>query len=363
MVGGQIAIQLQSGQSGDRVGEVTHRDIEVFRYCERKSRELGVPLVAAIEEWSSARKIAGEVALSEAVRLYLEKCADLVPVRSLEQVVLEFLESRRASGVTKAYVQRSREYLARFTGQVSGNIGDVSVAMVNRFFQGQKTLGPVTKNAYRRCLVTMFGFAKRQGYLDPAKQTAAQLSVSFKEPVTDIEIFTVEEMEKLLLTARERLLPVVAIGAFAGIRSAEIGRLNWEDIKWDRGHIELAGRKTKNRSRRLAPLSDNLKAWLAPWRYESGQVVTLKSLSGALTRLGGKSGMVGGWRKNALRHSYISYRVALTCDVARTALEAGNSPEAVFRHYRELVDGDAARAWFSIRPPSGWQPKGPRKRV
>jgi len=354
MVGQQVSVRLQNGGPVD---EVTKRDIELLRYCERTAEEFGVTLAAAIEEWASARKVAGEIALSDAVRFYQANRTDLLPSRSLEQVVSEFLESRRASGVTKTYVQRSKEYLTRFTGQVSGNIGDVTVAMINRFLQGQETLGPVSKNGYRRCLVTMFGFAKRQGYLHPDKQTAAELSESFKEPETDIEIFNVDEMEKLLLTAHARLLPVVAIGAFAGIRSAEIGRLNWEDIKWDRGHIELAGRKTKTRARRLAPLTDNLKAWLAPWRQETGRIVRMKGVSGALTDLGTKAGIEGGWRKNALRHSYISYRVAGTGDVARTSLEAGNSPEVIFKNYREVVGEDDSKAWFSMVPPEGWLPK------
>jgi hypothetical protein len=28
----------------------------------------------------------------------------------------------------------------------------------------------------------------------------------------------------------------------------------------------------------------------------------------------------------------------------------------IFRHYREIVDAEAAKAWFSIRPPDGWVP-------
>jgi hypothetical protein len=69
-----------------------------------------------------------------------------------------------------------------------------------------------------------------------------------------------------------------------------------------------------------------------------------------------KAKIPGGWRQNALRHSFISYRVAETGDVARTSLEAGNSPKMIFRHYREIVDAEAAKAWFSIRPPDGWVP-------
>ena len=56
------------------------------------------------------------------------------------------------------------------------------------------------------------------------------------------------------------------------------------------------------------------------------------------------------WKKNALRHSFISYRVAETQDVAQVALEAGNSPQIIFQHYRELVRLKEAKRWFAITP-------------
>jgi hypothetical protein len=56
------------------------------------------------------------------------------------------------------------------------------------------------------------------------------------------------------------------------------------------------------------------------------------------------------WAKNGLRHSFISYRLAILHDTARVALEAGNSPEVIFGHYRELVTPEAAQAWFDVKP-------------
>ena len=56
------------------------------------------------------------------------------------------------------------------------------------------------------------------------------------------------------------------------------------------------------------------------------------------------------WKKNALRHSFISYRVAEIQNVAQVALEAGNSPQIIFQHYRELVRLNEAKTWFAIEP-------------
>jgi hypothetical protein len=52
----------------------------------------------------------------------------------------------------------------------------------------------------------------------------------------------------------------------------------------------------------------------------------------------------------SLRHSFISYQLAILYDTAQVALEAGNSPEVIFGHYRELVTPEAARAWFAVVP-------------
>ena len=355
MVAQQITVRLTNGWTiGD---EATKRDLELLRHCEQQTMKFGVTLAAAIDEWVSARGVVEGITLSDAVRFYQANRTDLLAVRTTAQVAADFVKSRATSGVSAAYVSGCRLGLKRFTDKLACNIGDVTTADINKYLAGLKGLGPVSRNGHRRNIVTMFGFAKRQGYLHPDRKTAAEQTETFKEAETEIAIFTPDEITRLLVNAHARILPVIAIGAFAGIRTAEIMRLDWEDIKWDRGHIEIAGRKAKTAARRLVPLPDNLKAWLAPWRESTGQIVTLTAVAGAMNDLGVKAKIPGGWRQNALRHSFISYRVALTGDVARTALEAGNSPKMIFRHYREVVEEDAAKTWFSIMPPGGWLPK------
>ena len=356
MIAQQTSVRLANGWNA--ADEATRRDIDLLRHCEQVAREHGVGLAAAMDEWASARKAAGEIPLSDAVRFYQANRKDLLIQRTLAQVAEEFIESRRANGSSEIHVRNCRDYLGRLTGQVKANIADVTTADLNEFLRNQKTLGPVSRNSLRGTIVSMFRFAKRQNYLHPDRDTVADMTESCKVPETEVTIFTPEEMRRMLLASHARLLPVLAIGAFAGIRTAEIRRLHWEDIKWDRGHIEIAGRKAKTASRRLVPLPENLKAWLAPWRDDAGEIVSASDISGALCDVAVKAGVPGGWRRNALRHSYISYRVAKTGDVPRTALEAGNSPEMIFRHYRAVVDGQSAEEWFGIMPPDGWIPSG-----
>lgn len=58
----------------------------------------------------------------------------------------------------------------------------------------------------------------------------------------------------------------------------------------------------------------------------------------------------GLWKKNALRHSYGTYRTAQTQDMPRVALEMGNSVEMIKKHYFEAVSEAEGHAWFSNYP-------------
>ena len=57
-----------------------------------------------------------------------------------------------------------------------------------------------------------------------------------------------------------------------------------------------------------------------------------------------------------LRHSFITYRIAKIKSADQVALEAGNSPSIIFKHYRELTTENEADKWFSIVPKEGqWE--------
>jgi integrase len=175
----------------------------------------------------------------------------------------------------------------------------------------------------------------------------------------DIAIYSVAELRLLLGHAPSKLLPFFAIGAFAGLRSQEIMRLDWSDIRFEQNFIEVTAAKAKTASRRLVPLLPVLAAWLLPQRQREGHVVgyTRNDVLGEARQRFCASGIsVGGvtvkfvWKPNALRHSYASYRLAEIKDAARVALEMGNSPSMLFRNYRELVTDEQAKEWFSQFP-------------
>jgi len=56
------------------------------------------------------------------------------------------------------------------------------------------------------------------------------------------------------------------------------------------------------------------------------------------------------WKRNALRHSFGSYRLETVKNAGQVALEMGTSAAIVLKHYHEIVDAEAAREYWSIKP-------------
>src|SRR5262249_44443000 len=121
--------------------------------------------------------------------------------------------------------------------------------------------------------------------------------------------------------------PCIALSAFAGLRSEEILRLEWADIERRPGFIEVGAHKAKTATRRIVPITDNLERWLAlaPRTHERVWPFSRDRFFKALRNTADKARLA--WKQNGLRHSFISYRLALVQDVNRVALEAGTSPQ------------------------------------
>ena len=152
------------------------------------------------------------------------------------------------------------------------------------------------------------------------------------------EIFTVDEL-RALIEAAERVhpdvVPAIVIGAFAGLRDAEIKRLECNEVDQQRLHIEVKAAKAKSGRRRIVPIQPNLAGWLRSYSAMNGHVVP-KALRGKIKRARRVAGLEK-WPQNGLRHSYASYRLAAIEDAPRVAHELGDaSPQMLYKNYRKL---------------------------
>ena len=117
-------------------------------------------------------------------------------------------------------------------------------------------------------------------------------------------------------------------------------------MKFKTGYIVVGKDKAKTASRRVVPMTENLIAWLQPHASStarSGRTV-MPIFTEALEPV--KTASKVKWKANALRHSFISYRVAEIQNIHQVAQEAGNTPGVIYSSYRELVTPDEAARWF-----------------
>ena len=123
--------------------------------------------------------------------------------------------------------------------------------------------------------------------------------------------------------------------------------MDWKNIKFRTGHIEISDEISKVNSERFAPITDNLRAWLLPIAKESGPIVS-RNLTRPL-RVVWKKAKLHPWPQDAHRHSFISYRRRIIGD-AQTALDAGTSETIIKRHYKRPVTKEDAESYFQILP-------------
>ena len=278
----------------------------------------------------------------DAAEFYASHLRSMASSQTVSAVITELIATREADGLSSDYLSdlkiKYREFSQKFGARM---VASITAKEIADWLRGLK-VGPVSRNTTRSRLATLFSFAKKAGYTRENPIVDVERA---KERETEVGILKVAEVTRLLENAGSETLPFWVIGAFAGLRSAEIERLEWHDIDFEDGLIEVKASKAKTASRRLVTMLPNLRTWLEPYRNHKGMTCPI-GLRKKLEADRKRAGLLDEWPSNALRHSFGSYNLAEFKDAAALALQMGNSPRMIFKHYREVVKPkDAARYW------------------
>jgi integrase len=263
------------------------------------------------------------------------------------ELLRELLAAKTAAGKSARHLGDMRVRLTVFARAFDGQpVAAITTAAIDDWLRSLK-VAPVTQNNFRRLLILFFNFAIKRGYAaeNPAAETE-RANIVGEAP----GILTVQQTANLLVAAPPELVAYIAIGAFAGLRRAELERLDWSDVHFADNLIEVTAQKAKTARRRFIKMQPNLRDWLTPVRKHSGKVAPdeFRYLFPAARRNAG----IEVWPSNALRHSFASYHLAHFKDAAALALEMGHTNSGmIFEHYRQLVKPKDAAAYWDIRPP------------
>jgi integrase len=268
---------------------------------------------------------------------------------TVAQLADEVVEAKRRDGMSAVYVADLRKRFMHFCRDFGNrSIAGITVEELDNWLRDLQ-LSPKSRANYRANIGVLFSYAVKRRMLDvnPIMHTARPKLVDAPP-----EIFSVDQLRALLEMANRNapdVLPMLAIGAFAGLRDAEIKRLDWNEVDLARSHVEVKAAKAKSARRRIVRIQPNLAAWLRSYTGMKGPLAPIGARK-KLDRVRKAAGLAR-WPKNGLRHSFASYRLAAIHDAPRVAAELGHtSPQMLYSTYRELVLPEEAERYWKIAP-------------
>lgn len=289
--------------------------------------------------------------------------ADIVD-KTCPQLVAELLNFKRAEEAGGRWVDDLESRLNRFCESFTGPLDalradDFRSWLINLKDKKGKALSKRSRNNYRTALLALVAFCKDHKLLRKEWDELANIKPHKINKGIE-EVYTPDEMRAMLFAAEDHYpqhLPAFAIMGLGGCRHCELREesdlqapvLDWRDIHFETGliHVDEAVAKS-NTGRRYVPMQPSLMAWLKPHARSSGPICKVANLSNALKRIADKAGVP--FKQNALRNSFISYRCAMTHDVALVASEAGNSESEIQNSYRKEIPESVAKKYFAILP-------------
>ncbi len=337
------AAQLNAGRVEG--ASMSTGDRDELQAAREKARALGLPLIAALDQYAKAHAICEGHVIS-ACEAWAARNITKHERMKVADVVTAFLAAKKRAGIkTEHNHGHIFEDIRRDFGSLF--IDSISAPQIGAWLA--KWDSASTRNTFRKHTVGLWRWAQKQGYLPRELKTEAEQTDRAKEGPLKKGIITADTLQKLLEHFREHhpeyLAPLV-LSAFCGLRRGEVHEQLWEHIDLPSRRLQVTKAKEGTPAERIVPISRAGVAWLMLCEGRAGRVCSNLAVD-RLREIGRTAGF--GLPENCFRHSWITYRCAVTQNVPQTAEEAGNSPAIIRRHYKRLMTKAPARVWFEIQ--------------
>jgi integrase len=337
--------------------EISAKDRRDFDGAMDVLRPLGLSLYEAATRLREALELlpAG-TSLAEACRFYTARNPAAATPRLVPEVLADLIADRRASGCSEEHVRDFQKRLGPFADRFVVPIASIDPGTVRDYLtdlRGAKgqPLAPRSRENSRRLISALFTFAAQRRLIsrDLAQEIAEIPPPKIRPAPT--ATFTSAEIKTILDAATGSDRALIAIGAFAGLRTAELHRLDWRNVRLDEGHIVVDSSISKTAARRIVPIAPNLAAWLRPLAQPSGRIsrhAHEHRLAWSFCKISAAVGVA--WQRNGLRHTFATNRLAQIRNAPQVALEAGHTVAVLHANYAELATAAQAAEWFNVLP-------------
>ena len=357
----ELAGQLAS--DGVRSQFLTEQDRRIYVLAQKAVQPLALEIDQACRHYADLRNRVKGATLDEAVEFHNTFGRRVRHGATTGEVYQEYLEHLGKRGAGDYHVRDVEKIVGRFVSSFPGAIARIDTPDIDSFLTG---LGGQArnKNNWRNGIIAFFNFARKKNFLPKNLEHAAAATSEFTAPRQKIiteadatavlqrnDIYTPEEMRRILAATSSTLRLTLEIKAFSGVRTEEIVRLWWVMIDEKDKCIRVPDAVGKIDAR-LVLILPNLARRLAsyPADIKRERVATGWSTANSLWRAWEREITGAGvpYRRNAFRNSYISYRLAILQDIRRVAEETGTSPEMIRRNYLVPISKTVAEEWFAL---------------
>ena len=323
------------------------------------------------------RDLKGKATLHAAAQFWMKHNGG-VEGATVAQVGQRWLAALKAQGCRPATLVERRHKVAR----LSADLGTRPVSSISRdelaSWLQSKNLTGATWAGYRRAYRAMLQFAVEEGMVEfNAAAAIRPLKMDENIPVP----FTVDAVTKIMATAEKyapAMVPILAVGFFAGLRPGEAMGLDWSSIDFKQKLIRVLPETSKvRRSRIIEKLNPVLFEWLLPYRKVAGPIgvrtpsqfnyfLFRKPIGEPYQQEGvpiaerqkdkrpkGIAAAAGvKWIPDGPRKTFATMHMATHSNAAATATVLGHTGDAtiLYKHYRGLATQADARRYWKIRP-------------
>jgi integrase len=276
----------------------------------------------------------------------------------LHTAAQRYIDDLKARGLSDHHTRTVFSKLKKVVKEFpSSPIDRIKLPELEQFVYRSYT-SPVSRRNLIRALRGLFSWAQDHEHLPQEMRHVAARVKTPKVIMGEPEVYTVDEMRRMLQAAcglPEKfhwVLHYLVLGGFSGLRTSEIHRLEWKDVLPEHGCVRMSRAITKTGTRRMAQIPPNAVEWLNLTPGQTGKVIPAKICYQNIQREVDRACRVAevAWKKNALRHSYVTYAMAIARNAWEVAEQVGNSPKVLQAHYKGLVLPSEAEDWFSITP-------------
>jgi integrase len=250
---------------------------------------------------------------------------------------------------SKSHFEKIEMLCRGLNSKWSGPVTAIEPVALTRWLT-QTSLSPTTRAMWFRYARMFFRWAERMRFIE--RSPVAGMRSPRATPARNI--LTAGQMTQMLRAEMpDDIRALLLLGGFAGLRTIEVARMNWEDVDCTSKQIHVRSEVSKQTTGMLERIVDFTEPMVARKEFftgKKGRIVpgSARAFYEERRRLAAKLGW-DGFPENSLRHSFATYHLARCKSPNLTAFQMGHSNSAMVQRVYAVPAARAdAQAWWGI---------------